>query len=175
MERDRLLIARALNGEQSAFSQLVAHHQSALRQFLRRISAGDYALADDVAQDSFMLAYQNLAQFKGTGSFAGWLRRLAYNRFIRVVTTGAEKYETPCDISWQQLESRDAVEADILAEKLMSHLSVEERLTLTLNCSEGMSHGEITEVTGMPLGTVKSHIARAKRKLHQIIDAEAVA
>ncbi|WMS86981.1 RNA polymerase sigma factor [Pleionea litopenaei] len=172
---DEHLIARSISGDDSAFSQLVRNHQSALRQFLRRITAGDHALADDIAQDSFILAFQKLAQFRGQGSFAAWLRKLAYHRFLRVVETGAQKYEQPCDVSWQSLETRDAVEADILAEKLMAMLSVPERLTITLNCSEGLSHTEIAEITGLPLGTIKSHIAKAKRRLNDFIQAEAVA
>jgi RNA polymerase sigma-70 factor (ECF subfamily) len=169
---DQELITRVLvNDDHQAFGQLITRHQSGLRHFLRRLTAGDHALADDLAQDACLLAFQKLHTFEGRASFAAWLRKLAYHRFLRVVQTGAQKYETPCSESWQKLETRDNVEADILAETLMKYLTVVERLVITLNCSEGMSHSEIVEVTGMPLGTVKSHIARAKKKLNALLTA----
>ncbi len=173
MNPDSELIARTLTeSDTAAFGELVTRYQSAIRQFLRRLTAGDYALADDIAQDTFFTAFQKLSQFKGSGSFKSWLHTLAYRRFLRVVQTGANKYETPCDVSWQQLTANDAVEADILAEKLMSHLDLNERTTLTLNCSEGLSHQEIAQITGMPLGSIKSYIARAKAKLNTLLSSQ---
>lgn len=175
MNPDSELIARSLTeSDTTAFGELVKRYQSTIRQFLRRLTAGDHALADDIAQDTFITAFQKLGQFKGTGSFKSWLHTLAYRRFLRVIQTGANKYETPCDVSWQQLTTHDAVEADILAEKLMSHLDLNERTALTLNCSEGLSHQEIAQITGIPLGTVKSYIARAKSKLNTLLSSQAL-
>ncbi len=173
MISDTDLIAQVLTeNDRRAFSRLITRHQSTLRHFLRRLTAGDHHLADDIAQDACLLAFQKLHTFEGRASFSSWLRKLAYHRFLRVIQTGAQKYETACSESWQRLETRDAVEADILAETLMKHLDIHERLVITLSCSEGRSHAEIVEITGIPLGTVKSHIARAKKKLCELVAAE---
>ena len=133
-------------------------------------------MADDISQDVFILAFQKLRQYNGSGSFAGWLRKLAYHRFLRVIQTGACKYEKPCEVSWQSLHTKDSVEADILAESLMKALEPNERMAITLNVSEGLSHSEITQITGIPLGTIKSYISRAKKKLSELVsDREQVA
>lgn len=172
MHTDSELIAKVIvKGEHQAFNGLVVKYQSGVRQFLRRLTAGDHALADDIAQDVFIIAFQKLSQFKGTGSFSGWLRKLAYHRFIRVIQTGANKYESPCDVSWQSLQTSDSIEADILAESLMKMLEPDERMAITLNVSEGFSHSEISNITGVPLGTVKSFIARAKDKLNKVVQS----
>lgn len=173
MISDSDLIAQVLtDSDNAAFSSLISRHQSTLRQFLRRLTAGNYDLADDIAQDACLLAFQKLHTFEGRASFSSWLRKLAYHRFLRVIQTGAQKYESTCSESWQRLESRDAIEADIMAETLMKHLDLHERLVITLNCSEGRSHAEIVDITGLPLGTVKSHIARAKKKLCDLVAEE---
>ncbi|NVJ60496.1 MAG: RNA polymerase sigma factor [Gammaproteobacteria bacterium] len=171
MQTDEQLISLVVSiDDREAFSVLVKRHQSALRQFLRRVSGGDYALSDDIAQDSFILAYEKLAQFSNQGSFAAWLRTLAYRRFLRVVQTGASRFECSSDMADLSLKHDDAVEADIAAEKLMQQLIVEHRVALTLSYSEGMSHPEISQITGWPLGTVKSHIARAKQELKRYLE-----
>ena len=81
---DKDLITRVIaNKDSHAFTSLVKKHQQNIRQFLRRITAGDWALADDLAQDTFLLAYQNLATFRGEANFTTWLHRIAYNRFLK--------------------------------------------------------------------------------------------
>ncbi|WP_144391630.1 RNA polymerase sigma factor [Pleionea sediminis] len=172
---DNELIAKVIaHNDSHAFALLVKRYQSNIRQFLRRLTAGDYAMADDLAQDCFMTAFEKLAQYNGSGSFSSWLHTLAYRRFLRVIQTGAQKYEIPCDVSWQKLTTKDSTDQDILAESLMSYLDVKERTVITLSCADGMSHNEIAQVTGIPLGTVKSHIAKAKQKLHDLMSKDSV-
>src|ERR1700691_90164 len=79
---DSDLVARALAGDGAAFGALVRQHQSMLRGFLRRLPRGDWALADDLAQETFLEAWRKLAQFRGDGSFAGWLTRIAWSRLL---------------------------------------------------------------------------------------------
>lgn len=156
--------------DQEAFTTLVKRHQSTLRQFLRRITGGDYALADDIAQDSLVIAYEKMVQFSNQGSFAAWLRTIAYRRFLRVIQTAAHRHEQNTEQHDVIVQQSPAVEADILAEKLMKRLNIEHRVALTLSFSEGLSHSEIADVTGWPLGTVKSHIARAKEELRKYVE-----
>src|SRR5881394_4647625 len=80
---DAQLIARVVvRDDRHAFSELVRRHQSAVRTTLRRLTAGNHALADDLAQETFMLAYRNLKSFRQEARFSTWLYRIAYNAFL---------------------------------------------------------------------------------------------
>ncbi len=80
---DAQLIARVVvQDDRHAFSELVRRHQSAVRATLRRLTAGNHALADDLAQDTFMLAYRNLKSFRQEARFSTWLFRIATNAFL---------------------------------------------------------------------------------------------
>src|SRR5512142_414239 len=80
---DAQLIARCIVSEdRHAFSELVRRHQSAVRACLRKLTAGNHALADDLAQETFMLAYRNLKAFRQEARFSTWLYRIATNAFL---------------------------------------------------------------------------------------------
>src|SRR5436853_6804078 len=80
---DAQLIARVLvQDDRHAFGELVRRHQSAVRATLRRLTGGDRALADDLAQETFLLAYRNLRSFRQEAKFSTWLYRIAYNAFL---------------------------------------------------------------------------------------------
>jgi len=166
MRTDNELIAQFIaKHDNKVFAQLVQRYQSSIRQFLRRLTAGDHALSDDIAQETFLLLYRKLHTFKGSAKFSTWLHKIAYNCFLKQ-RQAHSKVEWVDEEHLLDLESiqQDLV-TDISLERLMSKLSAEERLVLTLAYSAGMSHSEIVEVTNMPLGTVKSHANRGKFKL----------
>src|SRR5215470_11191411 len=80
---DAELIARVVvSDDRHAFGELVRRHQSAIRATLRRLAAGNLALADDLAQETFLLAYRNLKSFRQEARFSTWLYRIAYNAFL---------------------------------------------------------------------------------------------
>src|SRR5689334_6616190 len=80
---DAELIARAvINDDRHAFSELVRRYQSGVRATLRRLTAGNHALADDLAQETFLLAYRNLRTFRQEARFSTWLYRIATNAFL---------------------------------------------------------------------------------------------
>src|SRR5712692_9351395 len=77
------LIARVVvKDDRHAFGELVRRHQSAVRATLRKLAAGNVALADDLAQETFLLAYRNLKSFRQEARFSTWLYRIAYNVFL---------------------------------------------------------------------------------------------
>jgi RNA polymerase sigma-70 factor (ECF subfamily) len=167
MISDLELAARvASSDDQAAFQQLVERHQAAIRRFLRRLTAGDHGTADDLAQEAFILAYRKIPDWKGRGTFASWLHTIAYRQFLqfrrkhRRQTVMAEPPDTGFDPD-------RAVEAEILLPQLMRLVSSEERACLTLAYANGMTHPEIADITGLPMGTVKSHISRGRQKLQQ--------
>jgi len=79
---DAELIARTLaDDDRAAFGALVLRHQSSVRNFLRHLARGDAALADDLAQETFVRAYRGLARFRGDANFSTWLLGIAHNHW----------------------------------------------------------------------------------------------
>jgi RNA polymerase sigma-70 factor (ECF subfamily) len=167
MNSDEELVIRVTgSNDQAAFQQLVERHQAAIRGFLRRLAAGDAGTADDLAQETFLLAYRKLHTFKSTGSLLSWLHTIAYRQFLQHTRKHARQ-QVMAEPPEQGHDPRQAMDSEILAQRLMGFVSAEERACLTMAYSAGMSHPEIGEVTGFPLGTVKSHIQRGKQKLQR--------
>ena len=151
-----------------AFGELIRRHQSHVRNFLRKL-CGDYTLADDLAQDCFIQAWNKLHTFTGRGSFIGWLLKVAYTTFLQLRRKSkryAEVLESAGQVADQ--ESRSMVQpSDELGdvEKFLAVLSDEERAIMVMSYACGLSHREIGDATDMPVGTVKSIIFRSKEKI----------
>ena len=163
---DNTLIARVIsNGDQHAFATLIKKHHSAIRQFLRRLTAGDQASADDIAQEAFIRIFQKLDSFVGKSTFSTWAHKIAYNCFLKYKQKVYHQHELDgFDFSLLEAQVED-IEKDLMIERLMNCLNITERTCITLSVSAGMSHQEICIITKLPLGTVKSHINRGKQKL----------
>jgi RNA polymerase sigma-70 factor, ECF subfamily len=182
MVEDNVLIERILkDGDQHAFKTLVIKHQSQIRVFARRLCAGCHSTADDIAQETFISAFRNLKGFKRQSKLSTWLHSIAYRQFLAVIKTRTknkniqraieEKVEVysinndePADIATNWF-ARDTVETNILIEQLMATLTPIERVCISLFSYTGLTHNEIAEELEMALGTVKSHINRAKQKM----------
>lgn len=165
MISDNELVARVTGSDdQAAFQLLVERHQSAIRGFLRRLTAGDHGTADDLAQDTFLQAYRKLHTLKTGGSLVSWLHSIAYRQFLQHGRKH-KRQQVMAEPPDSGHDPRGAVDAQILLPRLMGLVSERERACLTLAYAAGMSHAEIMEITGLPIGTVKSHITRGKQKL----------
>lgn len=170
MISDVELVARVTGSDdQAAFRLIVERHQAAIRGFLRRLLSGDAGTADDLAQDTFMLAYRKLHMLKSGGSLVSWLHSIAYRQFLQHGRKH-KRQQVMAEPPERGHDPREAVDAEITAPRLMAQVNEQERACLTLAYAAGMSHPEISEVTGLPLGTVKSHITRGKRKLQQWLE-----
>ncbi len=152
-----------------SFGRVVREHQSRLRAFLRRLTRGDAALADDLAQETFLEAHRKLAQFEGRGSFSSWLFGIAWSRFL--MERRKRKEEPLGEIEDTAfVDPRPGTQAKLDLERGMARLSAEERAALTLCYALGHSHGEAAEILDMPLGTVKSHVLRGREKLKAMLE-----
>ncbi|MBL6750852.1 MAG: sigma-70 family RNA polymerase sigma factor [Nevskia sp.] len=168
---DAALVARVLAGnDRHAFGELVRRHQGATRALLRRLCKEDHALADDLAQEAFLQAFRKLAQFRADAAFGTWLYRIAYNVFLMHVR--ARKEELPLDEAVAADESGGAaatVEGSSVQEldvrRALSKLSEEERAAIVQCYYLDRSHEEAAYVLGCPVGTLKSYVFRAKKKL----------
>ena len=166
LQTDAELVSRALSGSDAAFSRLVERHQAAVRGFLRRMVGGGWAEADDVAQEAFLAAWQSLRSLREPAGVRAWLCGIAWRKAqdrIRSSRRGAardniwlETVETPAGVS---TEDRMTVTA------AMAELPTEVRACVALCLADGWSHGEASMALGLPLGTVKSHVARGRARL----------
>lgn len=183
--RDTELVARVLaSDDRHAFDELVRQHQSAVRGFLRRLTGGRHALADDLAQETFLEAYRNLARFRGEATFGAWVLGIAYNRFRTARRRQRETVEWTGEIgandvaAGQETATAAAAATVDLQQDLaaaLARLSADEQSAIHLCYAEGLTHEEAAGVLGCPLGTVKTHVLRAKDKLRAYLRAWAPA
>ena len=165
MISDAELVARVVGADDpAAFQVLVERHQAPVRGFLRRLLAGDHGTADDLAQETYLTAYRRLGDLKTGASLSSWLHSIAYRQFLQHLRRHERQRVVP-EPPDAGHDPRTAVDAEYLAPRLLAEVSPPERACLTLAYAAGMSHGEISDVTGLPVGTVKSHITRGKQKL----------
>ena len=165
---DADLIARVLSHEdQHAFGELVRRYQSPVRAFLARMTQGDAHLADDLAQETFLKAWQKLRTFRGDARFSTWLFGIAFNEFRSACRRRKEFAWEDTDAPSEPEEPAAATHTQLrldLAEALKL-LNSAERAAIVLCCQNGLSHEEAAHVLDCPLGTVKTNILRGKEKL----------
>jgi RNA polymerase sigma-70 factor (ECF subfamily) len=163
------VVALAMGGDATAFSELVRRRQSALRNLLRRLSR-DAALADDLAQQTFLKAWRALPRLRSVAAFGGWLRRLAVNTWLEHLRS-APPPAAELDAEALPAAAPHSSDEQLDLDRALAHLAADERLCVVLAYSEGMSHSEIASLTALPLGTVKSHIRRGGERLRALLDA----
>jgi len=166
---DTELITRVLErDDRHAFSQLVRRHQSAVRGLLRRLTCGNEAQADDLAQETFLRAYRGLRGYRGGARLSTWLHRIAYNVFLKA--HGRERsLELPEELASRTNGERTALRHDLA--KALVDLAPAERVAISLAFGQEHTHQEVASILDCPLGTVKTHIARGKEKLRRSLRA----
>ena len=170
---DADLVARVLlEDDHHAFAELVRNHQSAIRGLLRQLTRGDLALADDLAQETFLRAYKSIRSFRGEAKFSTWLYRIGYNCFRE----DARKRKELVGIDETQLEAeQDPQTVDPALKHDLMHalqlLPLHERSAILLCCQNGLSHDEAARVLDIPLGTVKTNVLRGREKLKKTLAA----
>lgn len=164
---EETLVALAKTGATRPFENLVRLHQNALRRFLIRFLKDD-ALADDVAQDSFVTAWQNISKLKNGAKFKSWLFSIAYRKAIDKIREQNRRFKRDDDFYQTQnhaFENNDQTIAKMTFEKIMSGFDDKTRSVLELFYGSGFTHEEISKISDIPLGSVKSLILRNKEKL----------
>jgi len=173
---DAELIARAISLEdQNAFGELVRRYQSPLRGFLARMTRGDMHLADDLAQETFLKAWQKLKTFRGEARFSTWLFGIAFNEFRGEARRRKEFAlddvgEMPEEAS--QPTSADGSNLRLDLTEALKVLSSGERAAIVLCCQNGLSHDEAAQVLECPLGTVKTNVLRGREKLRRYLSLD---
>jgi RNA polymerase sigma-70 factor (ECF subfamily) len=177
---DHRLIRECLDGNPAAFGELVSRHQDRLFNTVVRLveNAED---ARDVVQEAFLLAYQSLHAFKGDSLFFTWLYRIAVNTAIsmkrkqRVVLRMQPAGEggaaiDPLDPSEMNRPGHalEMAEQERKVHEALAKLSPEHRAVLIMKDMDGMKYEEIAEVMGVPVGTIRSRLHRARLEMRDL-------
>ena len=177
------LVKKAKDGDRAAFDALVRNCGHSIYNLCLRL-CGNRASAEDIAQDAFISAYKNIGRFEQKSPFEGWVYRIAVNtwknrvryekrRFFFKHDSLDEAMETDDGQVQRQLPSDDpppdaGVEKAQKSERIqraLSELGTEAKEMIVLRDMEELSYEEISGVLNLPLGTVKSRIARAREAL----------
>jgi RNA polymerase sigma-70 factor (ECF subfamily) len=164
------VVSLATSGDDDAFGELVRRRQKRVRDLLRRL-CGNHALADDLAQKTFVQAWRGIRALRDPGAFGGWLKRVAVNTWLaeaRRVSAPIDDDEGAFLAAADPAPSPERSAGGIDLERALAQLGPAERLCVVLAHGEGMTHVEIAEATRLPLGTVKSHVLRGSDKLRRM-------
>ncbi|MCA9552282.1 MAG: sigma-70 family RNA polymerase sigma factor [Myxococcales bacterium] len=177
---EKVLLERVAAGDQRAFQLLVERYQHRVFAFCARM-VGDRAEAEDLAQDVFLTLYRNAGEFRGESAFSTWLFRIAKNQTLNRIKylerRGRAAGRVPPELAEDRLArltDEDALDADErlaqsqraeAVQAAISELAEDHRAVVVLRDMEDMSYEEISDITGLPLGTVKSRIHRARSAL----------
>ena len=162
---DEVLVAAAQAGSTEAFSRLVERHQQAVRAFLRR-ACGDWALADDLAQDAFLTAWDRIGRLKSGASVRAWLCGIAYRKHLTARRSAARSRGRDAAYEADRiLPPGGLVDDRLTLETAMAELPPDQRACVALCLAADFSHAEAAEALDLPLGTVKSHVARGRARL----------
>jgi RNA polymerase sigma-70 factor (ECF subfamily) len=176
------IIKQAQKGSVAAFNQLIMAHQGTAYNVAYRITGSQDAAAD-ACQDAFLKAYNAINQHRG-GSFKSWLMRIVTNacydqlRYTsrRPADSLEEITENPGPDSVKLVSDQERPEEHVLRDELnellqfgINQLPEDQRVVLVLNDVQGFSYQEIADIIDQPLGTVKSRLSRARRRLRDYL------
>lgn len=176
---DRDLVNRCRSGSDAAFRELVDTHKKMVFAIISR-SIADRSLVEDLAQDAFVRVHRGLRSFRGDARLSTWICRIAVNvcadarqhapreLSLDAIAPGAPPPPAVivADPAYVQLELRDRVA------KGLAQLPERSRLVISMHYFAGRGYEEIAEALHVPLGTVKTHLHRAKRELREILERD---
>ena len=168
---DAELLARVLEGDHTAFDQIMRHHEDRVFSVCLRIM-GDRELALDATQETFLTAFRKAAQFEGKAALGTWLYRIAVNACYDMLRRQQRRRTEPLPEHVDPVDraAEDQVDAAALRPEIhaaLAVLSAEFRAAIVLSDIEGLSLPEVADALGVPVGTVKSRVFRARRILAQ--------
>jgi len=176
---DRDLVATAITGSEGGFEELVRRYQRPISAYVYRM-VGDYEAALDLTQEIFMKVYGSLARYRAEFKFSTWIYKIAHNAAVdhlrrtaareQSLVKGPEgdQYEVPIDSGGisPEIES-ERKERRLEIEAVVRTLPAAYRELIILRHAQDLTYEEIVEVTGLPLGTVKNRLFRAREMMRQ--------
>jgi RNA polymerase sigma-70 factor (ECF subfamily) len=187
---DEALVKRAQRGEMAAFGELIRRYQDAVFALTARMCR-QRSIAEELAQEAFLKALEKIHQFRRESRFYTWLFRIATNMVLshrRRATTvrfhafsdGADSDDAPRGDQFAQNRERNPHDGAVVGEQqqavaeALSEVDETFRIVLVLRDMQDLDYGEIAEILGIPVGTVKSRLFRARRELRARLQARGV-
>lgn len=190
-DKEEQLITRSQQGDVDAFNQLVSFYQQLVYNTVFRL-LGDYDVASDITQDTFITAFRAIKTYRGGASFRAWLLRIGTNltydhwrRLQRRPTSSLDEIEEEehhytidrlqALVSVKQSENPEEYiltrELQEVLQQGLERLTLEQRTALILCDIQGLAYEEVAQVTQTTLGTVRSRISRGRSRLRDYLDA----
>jgi RNA polymerase sigma-70 factor, ECF subfamily len=176
---DRDLVATATTGVEGSFEELVRRYQRPISAYVYRM-VGDYEAALDLTQEIFIKVYGSLARYRSEFKFSTWIYKIAHNSAVdhlrrnagreRSLVSGTEgdQYDLPIEsTSLSPEQESERRERRLEIEAVVRSLPNAYRELIVLRHSQDLTYEEIVEVTGLPLGTVKNRLFRAREMMRQ--------
>jgi len=168
------LIELCLKGDKKAQFELYKKYANAMYNTSYRILKNS-AEAEDAMQEGFLKAFQHMDSYSGTVSFGAWLKKIIINTSLDTLRKNKMNFENVDEIKSIQYAEDEVVDESIIAykveqvKKAISDLPEGYRIVLTLYLIEGYDHDEIAEITGISASTSRSQLARARKKLLELL------
>ncbi len=178
---DVLLVAASKRGDQDAFAQLVQRHQRRVFNLIFRMLQ-DYEEASEITQETFLAAWQALPSFRGDARFSTWLYRIAYNSALKQIEQRKRDRQLQTAMQAEQMladaghEGRIERELELHARQEfirenLATLPAKYRVVLVLRHIQDLTYEEMAEILTVPIGTIKTHLFRARNLLKQRLEA----
>jgi RNA polymerase sigma-70 factor (ECF subfamily) len=174
---DTLLVAASKQGDQDAFAQLVQRYQRRVFNLVFRMLQ-QYEEANEITQETFLAAWQGLPSFRGDARFPTWLYRIAYNCSLKQLEQRKRDQALQSAMQAEQLLERtnddnrtdaqlEAHDRQALVQQHLSQLPAKYRIVLVLRHLQEMTYEEMAEILTVPIGTIKTHLFRARNLLKE--------
>jgi RNA polymerase sigma-70 factor, ECF subfamily len=171
------LIERCRTGDDTAFAELVDRYKDLVYGLIYRM-VRDRSLADDLAQDVFLKVHRGLPYFRGEARLSTWIYRIVQNACVQTRTgrrpevsidDGQDLDRPPrqfgsVDQAFGAIEDRDRLD------KALAQLPPNYRMLVVAHYMRGVQYESLAEALNLPLGTVKTHLYRAKRRLRELLE-----
>jgi RNA polymerase sigma-70 factor, ECF subfamily len=172
---DEELVARCKDGSDEAFAELVRRYRNMVFGLIAR-TVGDRRRAEDLAQEVFLRVHRGLPYFRGAARVSTWIYRIIINVCLQERSAPPSLDVTLDEGRVEQLRSREewvrSLELRDRLGKALARLPAPQRLLIAAHYLKGVRYEELAEAFDMPLGTVKTHLYRAKRQLRQLLETE---
>jgi RNA polymerase sigma factor (sigma-70 family) len=174
MSSDQALVTAVLNGERQALHDFIKRHERLVGHMIARL-IDDKSDREELCQDVFMKAYEKLAEFSFQSKLSTWMATIAYRHAVNHLRKRKARLASlPDDNHEHNFTDADDLELNIeendlerIIQENIQYLPVQYKAVLTLYHLEGMNYAEIGEATGMPEGTVKNYLFRARNILKE--------
>jgi RNA polymerase sigma-70 factor (ECF subfamily) len=178
---DGELVLTAVSGREAAFEELVRRYQRPIASYVYRM-VGDYDAALDLTQEVFIKVYNSLSRYRSEFKFSTWIYKIAHNTAIdhlrrhtvrdQIMTVGGDGPQSEIAIESRRLtpeQESEREERRSEIESVVQSLPAAYRELIVLRHSHDLSYDEIAEVTGLPLGTVKNRLFRAREAMRDLL------